>query len=188
MPPIVPGSAVKVTNRSTFSSAATAATPSGMPIPKIDHSAQGKFEAAAARDDPALVQRQLLDPVQRHPQLPGQGRTVRRRSRSARGSPDERRPRNPRECPGICTALGLSDPSSASRSTCTMTSPREFRAAIAIASVSNVSASRSIVMLPARFRRGPANERDLDRERLIEEPLLTVHLDQPDESPPSSSC
>ena len=51
--------------------------------------------------------------------------------------------------PGILTWRGLSDPRSAMRSTCTMTMPPELRAAIAIASPSSVSASRSIVMLPS---------------------------------------
>lgn len=35
MPPITPGSAVSVTRSSSFSSAATAATPSGMPMPRL---------------------------------------------------------------------------------------------------------------------------------------------------------
>ena len=40
-------------------------------------------------------------------------------------------------------------PLSAMRSTCTMTMPPELCAAIAMASASSVSASRSIVMLPS---------------------------------------
>ena len=40
-------------------------------------------------------------------------------------------------------------PLSAMRSTCAITMPPELCAAIAIASVSSVSASRSIVMLPS---------------------------------------
>ncbi len=35
MPPITPGSAVSVSRSMTFSSAATAATPSGMPMPRF---------------------------------------------------------------------------------------------------------------------------------------------------------
>ena len=51
--------------------------------------------------------------------------------------------------PGIFTWRGLSVPRSAMRSTCAMTMPPELRAAIAIASASSVSASRSMVMLPS---------------------------------------
>ena len=51
--------------------------------------------------------------------------------------------------PGICTSRGLSELLAAMRSTWTMTKPREFFAAIAIARLSSVSASRSMVMLPA---------------------------------------
>ena len=51
--------------------------------------------------------------------------------------------------PGIFTCLGGSEPRSTMRSTCTMTTPPELCAAIASASASSVSASRSIVMLPS---------------------------------------
>ena len=51
--------------------------------------------------------------------------------------------------PGIFTCRGCSEPRSAMRSTCTITMPPELCAAIAIASASSVSASRSIVMLPS---------------------------------------
>ena len=51
--------------------------------------------------------------------------------------------------PGTCTSRGLSEPASASRSTWAMTKPPEFFAAMAAARLSRVSASRSMVMLPA---------------------------------------
>ncbi len=51
--------------------------------------------------------------------------------------------------PGILTWRGLSVSRSAMRSTCTITMPPELRTAIAIASASSVSASRSIVTLPS---------------------------------------
>ena len=44
-----------------------------------------------------------------------------------------------------------------------------------------MSASRSIVMLPSGSAVVPADERDVDRERLVEQPFLAVDLDQPDE-------
>ena len=52
--------------------------------------------------------------------------------------------------------------------------PLEFLAAIASARLSSVSASRSIVMLPARSGCRPANQRHGDRERLVEKPLFVV--------------
>ena len=51
--------------------------------------------------------------------------------------------------PGIFTWRGFSVPLATTRSTCTMTMPPELCAAIAIASASSVSASFSIVTLPA---------------------------------------
>ena len=52
------------------------------------------------------------------------------------------------QIPGTFTCRGLSEWLSAMRSTWAMTMPPEFRAAMAIASTSSVSASRSMVMLP----------------------------------------
>ena len=51
--------------------------------------------------------------------------------------------------PGIFTVRGCSVCSSATRSTWAITSPPEFLAAIAIARLSSVSASRSMLRLPA---------------------------------------
>jgi hypothetical protein len=51
--------------------------------------------------------------------------------------------------PGMRTRRELRLPASARRSTCTMTTPPELRAAVAIASASRTSASRSMVMLPS---------------------------------------
>jgi hypothetical protein len=51
--------------------------------------------------------------------------------------------------PGILTCRGFSEPRSAMRSTCAMTMPPLLCAAIAMASASSVSASRSIVRLPS---------------------------------------
>ena len=49
----------------------------------------------------------------------------------------------------MCTCRGGSEPALAVRSTCTMTRPPLLRAAVASARLSSVSASRSIVTLPA---------------------------------------
>ncbi len=51
--------------------------------------------------------------------------------------------------PGTLTCRGGSECASANRSTCAITMPPELRAAIATASDSSVSASRSIVRLPS---------------------------------------
>jgi hypothetical protein len=51
--------------------------------------------------------------------------------------------------PGTFTWRGFSEPRSAMRSTCAMTMPPLLCAAIAMASASSVSASRSIVRLPS---------------------------------------
>jgi hypothetical protein len=51
--------------------------------------------------------------------------------------------------PGILTCRAFRVPRSAMRSTCTMTNPPEFRAAVAMASASRVRASFSMVMLPS---------------------------------------
>ena len=51
--------------------------------------------------------------------------------------------------PGTFTWRGLSEPRSASRSTCAMTTPPLLCAAMAMARASSVSASRSIVRLPS---------------------------------------
>ena len=48
MPPITPGSAVSVMRSMTRSSAATAATPSGMPMPRLT-TALGRSSSAARR-------------------------------------------------------------------------------------------------------------------------------------------
>ena len=73
-------------------------------------------------------------------------------------------------------------PGAAMRSTCAMTKPLEFFAAIASARLSSVSASRSIVMLPVGIGGRAANQRDVDRERLVEQPLLAVDRHQPTRS------
>ena len=67
------------------------------------------------------------------------------------------------------------------RSTCAITKPLEFFAAMAAARLSSVSASRSIVMLPFGSAGRAADERDVDRERLVEQPFLAVDLEQLDE-------
>ena len=73
---------------------------------------------------------------------------------------------------------GCSVCSSATRSTWAITSPPEFLAAIAIARLSSVSASRSMLRLPAGSAVVPRMQRDVDRERLVEQPLLAVELEQ----------
>ena len=51
--------------------------------------------------------------------------------------------------PGIFTSRGLRLPVSATRSTCTITKPPALCTAVATASASSVSASRSMVMFPS---------------------------------------
>ena len=65
--------------------------------------------------------------------------------------------------PGIFTSRGLRLPLSATRSTCTITRPPALCTAVATASASMVSASRSMVMLPFGIRGGAAQERDVER-------------------------
>ncbi len=59
--------------------------------------------------------------------------------------------------PGIWTSRGLSESLAAMRSTCTITKPPEFFAAVAMARPSSGRASRSIVMLPAGSAVVPRN-------------------------------
>ena len=83
--------------------------------------------------------------------------------------------------PGILTVRGCSVRASAMRSTWAITSPPEFLAAIAMARLSSVSASRSMREVARGVGGGGADEGDVDRERLVEQPLLAVELDQPDQ-------
>ena len=83
--------------------------------------------------------------------------------------------------PGIFTCRGLSVRGSAMRSTCAITSPPELCAAIASDSVSTVSASRSMVMLPSGSAVVPRIDADVDRNRLVEEILLAADDHQLDQ-------
>ena len=76
---MMPGSAVSVRYLSTFSSVGTAATPSGMPMPRFTTPPRRQLESAPARDDLALVEGRRLDPVQRHPLPAREGVVVGRR-------------------------------------------------------------------------------------------------------------
>ena len=76
MPPITPGSAVSVIRSMTCSSFATAATPSGMPMPRLTTPLRLQLERGAAGDDLALAQRHRRDARQRHADLAGEGRVV----------------------------------------------------------------------------------------------------------------
>ncbi len=148
-PPTTPGSAVSVIRSITFSSAATPATPSGMPMPRFT-TALG-FSSRAARR--AMILRSLI----------GIASTL---DIGTRISPAKAAlywvanvcmwcsgfsatTTQSTRMPGILTCRGLSVPRSASRSTCTITMPPELRAAIAIARPSSVSASRSMVTFPS---------------------------------------
>ena len=53
---MMPGSAVSVTKSNSFSSAATEATPSGMPMPRLTTPPIGKFQRTAARNDLAVIE------------------------------------------------------------------------------------------------------------------------------------
>ena len=67
-------------------------------------------------------------------------------------------------------------PCAQTRSTCAITKPLEFFAAIASARLSSVSASRSIVMLPETSAVVPRMSATEIGKRLVEEPLLAVDL------------
>ena len=83
--------------------------------------------------------------------------------------------------PGTFTWRGLSEPASAMRSTCAMTTPPELCAAIAIARLSSVSASRSIVMLPWVSAVVPRMNATSMRKGLVEQPFLAIDFHQPDQ-------
>ena len=76
--------------------------------------------------------------------------------------------------PGTTTSLGASDPAAAIRSTWAITSPPEFFAAMAIGSMSRVSASRSMVMLPQAVGRRAADQRHVDGHGMIEQPFFAL--------------
>src|SRR5260370_26690042 len=79
------------------------------------------------------------------------------------------------------TCLGLSEPRSAIRSTCAITSPSELRTAIAIASASSVSASFFHGDVSVRIGGRAADNSDIDRECAIEKKRLAFDLDKADE-------
>ena len=67
------------------------------------------------------------------------------------------------------------------RSTCAITKPREFFAAIAAARLSSVSASRSIVTLPFGSQVVPRIKATLIGNGLVAQPFLAADLEQLDE-------
>ena len=148
MPPMMPGSAVSVRYFSTRSSAATAATPSGMPMPRLTTPPGGSSKAQRR----AMILRsssgERLDPVERHP-LPAREGVVVGRGVGLQVVLGRRHHDAVDEHAGDLDLARVSESAAAMRSTCAITSPREFLAAIAIARLSRVSASRSMVMLPA---------------------------------------
>ena len=116
---------------------------------EIDDAARRQLEGAAARDDLALVERQRLDPVERHLLAARIGVVVGRAVGLEVVLRRARRRRSRRARPGSRPRAGSSESAAAMRSTCAITSPPEFFAAIAEARLSSISASRSMVMLPA---------------------------------------
>ena len=167
MPPMIPGSAVSVRYRSTRSSRRDRRNPFGHADAEIDDATQRQFERAAPRDNFPFVQRQRWHAVERHALPAGIGVVISRAiglqmvfGLREHDAIDEHA-RND-------YLRGLSDSVAAMRSTCAMTSPPELRAAIAIARLSSVSASRSIVMLPGGIGGRAAQDRDLNRKGFID--------------------
>ena len=145
---MTPGSAVSVIRSETFSSLATAATPSGMPMPRLT-TLLASSSSAARR---AMTFRSLssiggTDPARNRisPLNAGSYCT----EKVCQWCSGRATTTQSTKMPGILTCRGLSDPRSAIRSTCAITTPPELRAAIAIASTSSVSASFSMVILPS---------------------------------------
>src|SRR6478609_2461869 len=83
--------------------------------------------------------------------------------------------------PGIYTSRGFRVLAAAILSTCTITNPREFLAAMAIARLSSVRASRSIVMFPAGSAVVPLRSRDADWEGFVTQPFLVIDVQELDE-------
>ena len=131
------------------SSAATAATPSGMPMPRLT--------TALARSSSAARRAMIL----RSPIAIGATAAAGTRSSPAKAalygsakvcgwySGFSATTTQSTSTPGTLTWRGFSECRSAMRSTCATTMPPLLCAAIAIASDSSVSASRSIVRLPS---------------------------------------
>ena len=115
---------------------------------EVDDAAERQLEGAAARDHLALVEGQRRDAVDRRAHLAGEGGVVGGARRSGRGARAAATTTQSTSAPGILTSRGLSVPAAAIRSTWTMTRPLEFLAAMAMARLSSVSASRSMVTLP----------------------------------------
>ncbi len=132
-----------------FSSAATAAMPSGMPMPRF--TTLLGFSSSAARRAMILRSDISIGAIDEF------GTRISPENAALYGSANvcmwysgfSATTTQSTRMPGIFTCRGLSVPRSAIRSTCTMTMPPELCAAIAIACASSVSASRSIVMLPS---------------------------------------
>jgi len=149
MPPITPGSAVSVMRSTTCSSAATEATPSGMPMPRLTTALA--FSSSAARRATTL----------RLPGAIGSPCPAGTRSSPAKAalygsakvwwwySGFSASTTQSTSTPGTFTWRGDNDARSANRSTCAMTMPPLLCTAMAMASASSVSASRSIVRLPS---------------------------------------
>ena len=181
MPPTTPGSAVSVSRSMIRSSAATLATPSGMPMPRLT-TLLGRSSSAARR---AMILRSDIGMAA----IDEAGTRISPENAALYGSPNvcmwysgfSATTTQSTRIPGIFTCRGLSDPRSAMRSTCTMTMPPELRAAIAIARPSSVSASRSIVMLPSGSAVVPRITPTLIGKRAIEKVLLVAERHQRDE-------
>ena len=130
------------------SSAATLATPSGMPMPRFT-TLSGRSSIAARR---AMTFRSVSS---------SGGTVLRTRRSSPLNAAEYGVPKVCQWCsgcetttqstriPGIFTSRGLRLPLSATRSTCTITRPPALCTAVATASASMVSASRSMVMFPS---------------------------------------
>ena len=175
MPPITPGSAVSVRWSRMRSSAATAATTSGTPIPRLINAAQRQFESTSARDELALVKRRSRNTVRADTDLAGVGGvvggSVRLSVRAFRGeyhavdqyarnhdSPGVKRPAR-----GDPLHLGDNEPV---RVSC------GHRGRLCIEH-ERLALHRDVAV---GIGRGTANQRHIDRKRLVEKPLLAIDV------------
>ena len=145
-----------------------------MPMPRLTTPPERQLERGAARDDLALVERHRHLRAERGARLARERRAVGASRRSACGrrrlatTTQSTRPRGSRPAADSASRSRRCAPPARSRSR------RQFFAAMAIARQSSVSASRSIVTLPASSAVVPRKQRDVDREGLVEQPLLAV--------------
>ena len=174
---MMPGSAVKVRYCSTFSSAATDGDTLRHADAQVDHAAGRQFQRGSAGDDLALVQQHRLDAVERHAQLPREGGAV-------------------RHCIGLPVVLRLPQHDAVHQDAGHLHLARIERAGCGDPfHLRDDEAARILrrhrrgqaverQRLPLHrdvagdVRRGAADQRDVDREGLVEQPLAAGHFHQ----------